>query len=307
MRIVFGLITCRNSAGLEKLLNEIEKFSTDHIQAVIVVDNDQGRAGIEVCERLRGRGYRHLLIEFEEYRSGIPYARNRVLCEARRFDYDYVGMIDDDEYPSDEWLEAMLTKAANGSADLISGPVRPVFEAIPEPPLNEFLYYKRGAKIGRNGSVTVESTANVLMSKKLVEAYDKNWFSVKFAETGGSDTEFFHRAKRAGFRHEIAENAIVYEDIPKSRLTLAWNQKRAFRSANNVARIRIMHHGYGAALALETMNVLGLTAKIGFHFMNIFTRHREIEFTRSTQRLNGKIAAFFGKSYKEYSKENYRR
>jgi succinoglycan biosynthesis protein ExoM len=90
------------------------------------------------------------------------------------------------------------------------------------------------------------STNNVLMRARVYRELGTR-FDVRFAMTGGEDTDFLRRAKEAGARYGFAKNAAVFETVPASRLTLAWR----FRRWAGVARGNVRMHRlqYGAKSA----------------------------------------------------------
>src|SRR5690606_24139641 len=123
-------------------------------------------------------------------------------------------------------------------------------------------YQKAGGRIVRSGPL-VESSANVLFTRALLERHRDDWFSEKFATSGGSDAEFFRRTAAAGARHAIARDALVYEDIPPSRANGDWLVRRAYAHGNVMARIRTMRHGRPMSILIEAPNIAALLGIAG--------------------------------------------
>ena len=83
---------------------------------------DHAFASPPLVPRLRDARYVH------EPRPGISHARNRGVAEAKG---DFVAFIDDDELPAPNWLESLLLTQRTYRADVVLGPVRPVFDRPP--------------------------------------------------------------------------------------------------------------------------------------------------------------------------------
>ena len=98
--------------------------------AVIVVDNDgDGRAGAAVVDEMAPT-FRFPLTCIVEPRRGHTYAYNRAFQAACRTTPapDCIAVLDDDEYPEPHWLSEMIQVAQSYNADIVGGPVFPVFD-----------------------------------------------------------------------------------------------------------------------------------------------------------------------------------
>jgi hypothetical protein len=109
----------------------------------------------------------------------------------------------------------------------------------------------------------VAFTHNALVRVEVFESFDRH-FDESMALSGGEDEEFFTRVVAAGFKIVWADNAIVHESVPESRLTVRWVVQRGFRvgtssawvqSRHSNTRLRLLAHGVyclvkGAGLAL---------------------------------------------------------
>ena len=122
--------TFRRPEGLRKLLAHVERLSYAGAINVIVVDNDaEGRAGAAVVEQM-ATTFRFPLTCIVESRRGQTYAYNSAFVNACRAAPapDYVAVLDDDEYPDPNWLSEMIRVAGEFRADIVGGPVFPVFD-----------------------------------------------------------------------------------------------------------------------------------------------------------------------------------
>jgi glycosyltransferase involved in cell wall biosynthesis len=225
----------------------------------VIVDNDPEHAGLDTARRL-ATSLPFRLKGVCELQTGIPFARNRLIEEVRHEDFDFLLTIDDDEYPSTGWLDAMIAKAQTSQADIVGGPVCPVFSSPVEWPVTAADYTKPGGRL-RRGNAIVESTANILFTRRLIDQWQQDWFRAEFSKTGGSDTEFLRRTAAAGHRHAIAEPALVYEDIPCHRAKPEWLVRRSHRNGRVLARARTMHRGPLQAAVIESVNAGALVAQ----------------------------------------------
>lgn len=300
--VVVAICTCRNPSGLSKLLSTLKSHASRHKFEVVVVDNDPNEEGVQV-----GRTFSSdLKLEvFAEPKPGIPFARNKLIDVSRRRGADYIVMIDDDEYPLPGWLDELVAEAERSDADIVGGPVRPIFQSpIPEA-LSEKDYEKGAAEL--SGQVAVDSTANILFSARFVERWDQPFFNETFAQSGGSDSELLRRTQKAGYRHAFAKGAWVAEDTPQNRLKEAWLLKRTFRNGNVLSRVTALHSGPLIAILKTMPRAAALYAR---SFLRPFTREtsarRKFLARRDIARANGMIGGLFGKIFQEYDPKFYR-
>jgi glycosyltransferase involved in cell wall biosynthesis len=203
VQVIVGIPSYRNPAGLKKLLRELSLKEADLISRVVVVDNDAGEAATAAVRELRNDIPNLEVSVHLELQPGISNARNRIVAEALKHPFEFLAMLDDDEYPAGGWLRALLDRAEETGADVISGPVRPVFECDPLEPILPDDYAKSGGRVTRSG-VFIDSTANIMFSRRVLEAFEGAWFDLDFGMSLGHDAELLHRMQRAGFRQAIA-------------------------------------------------------------------------------------------------------
>jgi succinoglycan biosynthesis protein ExoM len=192
---------------------------------VIVVDNDPSLSASGVCKSPMLSG---LVRYFAEPRRGIVRARNRAIAEASGS--EFLAFLDDDEVPCEMWLDELLATQAKFSADVVAGPALPVYEqGLPE-------WTKRGGFFERprfdtGTSLEFCSSGNVLLHTEVFSTVGK--FDDNFQLTGGEDTQFFLRARRAGYKILWSNEAVVWETVPRDRATLNWIVRRGYQSGNS--------------------------------------------------------------------------
>jgi succinoglycan biosynthesis protein ExoM len=193
--------------------------------AVIVVDNDLARTAEEICE---GVDLPWTIRYISEPRRGIARVRNRAIREAGSF--DFLVFIDDDESPDQEWLDELLGTQVQFSADVVSGPVLPIFSD------NVPAWVRTGGFFDRpvfaaGDLVERCSTNNVLIRKNVFASV--SGFDERFNLTGGEDTHFFCRVQRTGHSMVWSSEAVVRETVPPERANVAWILRRGYQSGNS--------------------------------------------------------------------------
>lgn len=217
--------TFRRPEMLSTLLSALSHESNE-VSAnirIIVVDNDPGRSAAEVVERYPQVVYRH------EPTPGIAAARNAGLRALET--EDAFVFIDDDEVPDRGWLGKLLDVAEETGADVVTGPVIPIFG--PEVPL----WLEAGGFWRRENHPDGEYNGNVATNNTLVRtrywAQDPVDFDQRLSLKGGSDTEFFRRL--AATRDGLviwAGSAVVREAVLPERANARWLLRRAVRIGN---------------------------------------------------------------------------
>ena len=250
---------------LEHLLKTLERQRTDGVFKfkIIVADNDPARSAepvVAACARTSPIE----IVYAPEPRKNIALARNKTLEHARG---DFVAFIDDDEFPTDDWILQALDACARYNAAGVLGPVRPHFARQPpawvirgrfcerpEPPTGTILGWGQCR------------TGNVLFRRSILDGVPEP-FLPEFG-TGGEDVDFFRRMKdERGCRFVWCREAVVYETVPPSRWTRSYMLKRALlRGQNSYKRPDGKALRYRSIIALPLYGVaLPVLAMLGHH------------------------------------------
>ena len=251
VKVDIAIATYRRPRGLGRLLAGLGRlrFPADAPDLrVVVVDNDPDGAAGAVCERAQAR-LGLPLVHRVEARRGIPQARNAAVAAALGR-ADFLAFIDDDEVPSPLWLAELLRVQAATGADAVTGPCLPLLE---EPVAR---WVERGAFFARPRHATGARlgqafTHNVLVRTRALAGLD-SLFDERMALSGGSDVELFRRLAALGHTIVWADEALVFEWVPRSRANARWILDRAFRVGTSSAFVdrHRREHPVGAARLL---------------------------------------------------------
>lgn len=218
------ICTYRRNKLLKELLIKISTLITNNFFtfSVVVIDNDENH------------GAKRTLIEMQktlpvEIRFTHVIDRNLAVVRNTSIELsrgDYIAFIDDDEYPSPHWLLLLYKTIDLYKSSGSLGPVIPQFQV--EPPkwivkgkFSERSRYHTGTELSWKNT----RTGNVLIKKGLF-LDKKNLFDEKF-KLGSEDDNMFKRFIEKGHKFIWCDEAIVYEQVPKERLTILYYLKRS--------------------------------------------------------------------------------
>lgn len=243
--------TYRRNELLSRLLRNLARQRTAGLFSisVVVVDNDVGGGARDTVSRLAAALGLDATYDVEQERT-IPAVRNRALSMARG---NYIGIIDDDEFPPADWLLRLYEAIQTFDVDGALGPVYPFFQEAPPPWLVKSGLCELPA--WRTGVILHWSqtrTGNVLLKKEVFDRHGLH-FDTSF-RTGGSDQDFFRRAMALGYRFVGVEDAPVYEVVPPERWKRSYWIKRALVNGFNARRYACgMSLGRQVALAVKSL------------------------------------------------------
>jgi len=249
-KVAVGVVTKNRPEMLACLLSSFQQMRTPNGWTVIfiVVENDVQRNLDAQIDTFRAAVSCDVIYDLEP-EQGIPFARNAVVDRAVALGADVLTFVDDDERVAEDWLDRLITGLWSRDLDLVGGPLRIEAETPSDDPWQgavlAFLQAK-AAKNERNRALKVAQGAD-----QKLDAYTNNWaLRLAFAEqhnlrfdtalrfTGGSDTQFSIAARKAGGRKGWVPEAVVYDRIPDTRLTLGYHYRRTRDQARNGAILR---------------------------------------------------------------------
>jgi GT2 family glycosyltransferase len=229
-----GIVVCipsfRRPHHLRLTLQSLADQRTDRRFAVVIVENDAtNREGVPVAIEFLWAGKIPGLCVVEP-RQGNCQAINAAF-ETALASFPAATkllMIDDDEIASPEWLEAMVSAAEAGGADLVGGPVLPEFGDDLKRGLHRHPAF-RPAYDASGPVPVIYGCGNCLITRPVFSKLADPAFDLKFNFLGGGDTDFFVRCRQAGMKFHWASEAIITETVPQSRTNPGWLVLRGLR------------------------------------------------------------------------------
>jgi succinoglycan biosynthesis protein ExoM len=234
VHIAVCICTYKRPALLSRLLADLIVQRTDgtFTYSIVVADNDAAQSGAPIVASFAGGG--PIAVDYcTEPRRNIALARNCAVAHARG---DYVAWIDDDEYPTPDWLLHLFNTAQRHAVAAVVGPVLPVFAANPPRWLIEGRFCERPRyATGAAMSWPQSFAGNSLIRLDVLRAQHPP-FRPEFG-LGGEDVDFFRRAAAAGERVVWCDEAVVYEVVSAQRWTRRYRLKRALMLGRSAHRL----------------------------------------------------------------------
>ena len=158
---------------LAYLLSALEHQKTKKLftYSVVIVDNDYSESARSTVEDHQNTSTMKIAYHVEKNQN-IALARNRAVKNAKG---EYIAFIDDDEFPTEDWLLNLFQTYKVCKAHGILGPVKPHFNE--EPPkwiikgkILDRKSFNTGTILKRSGDTR---TGNVLLRKDLFKDEDQ--------------------------------------------------------------------------------------------------------------------------------------
>ena len=204
--------TFRRHDGLRSLLESLAalEFSEPRPRIRIVVTNNdpEDREPERIVEAWRKKHAREADY-LEEHQRGLSFPRNRALDHAVD-DHDFIAFIDDDSTARPDWLQQLLDVWERTGADVVTGPVAPVYETTPPEWIVQGGFFAPASReTGR--SLDRAFTNNVLISSESIRRTEAR-FDPDFTLFGSEDTLFFRSMTARGARIVWGEVSVFVLD-----------------------------------------------------------------------------------------------
>lgn len=220
------ICTFKRPHFLKRLLLKLKKQVTDFLftYSIIVVDNDSNKSAEQLVHSFCNLSTFDIEIKyFVENEQNISLARNKAVGNSSG---DFIAMIDDDEFPENNWLLELFKAYFNYNVDGVLGPVLPYYEIQPPAWIIKGKFHERSShRTGEILSWRNCRTGNVLIRRDIFDD-NRNIFSVEFG-SGGEDRDFFKRMIKQGYQFVWSAEACVFEEIPPERCKRSFMLRRA--------------------------------------------------------------------------------
>jgi glycosyltransferase involved in cell wall biosynthesis len=221
--IAVCICTYKRPELLKRLLERLccQEADAKFSYSVVIADNDAARSGESVAlEFARTSGIR--IVYCTEPQRGISATRNRAVLNASA---EFIAFIDDDEFPSREWLRNLLITLEEHNADGVLGPVVEHFDEQPPSWILKGNFFQRPTYLtGTKLDWPNTRTGNVLLRRELFKDMTEP-FRRKFRS--GEDQDFFRRMIEQGHVFLWCNEAPVYEVVPRERWKRTYLLRRA--------------------------------------------------------------------------------
>jgi cellulose synthase/poly-beta-1,6-N-acetylglucosamine synthase-like glycosyltransferase len=217
---------------LENLLVSIAKSNLDKSLIkdinIIIVDNDVERSAEKKVEELKMHQKDIYKLQYHTYPvKGLSNVRNELLRKSLLLNPDFIVFVDDDEFVTTEWLNELIKTLLHNNADMVSGPVLPMFNHKVSKYISCWFHrpnYQNNHKINSIAS------GNLIINAKSLKKFNV-WFDIRFNKTGSEDSYFGKQMIQKGATAYWSEKAVAYENIPEKRTSLKWLIQRWYRGS----------------------------------------------------------------------------
>jgi succinoglycan biosynthesis protein ExoM len=221
--ITVCVCTYKRPESLGRLLCGLEAQETarSFTYSIVIVDNDVRRSAESTVMRW-GAGSSIPFRYDVEVRESIALARNMAVKEAKG---NFIAFIDDDEFPTAEWLLRLFAAVQRWGSHGALGPVLPYFDVRAPLWVKEGGFYERPRYT--TGMPLLWSqcrTGNVLFKSAIVGSKEEPFDSECVS---GEDLDFFKRMTDQGRVFVWCDEAVVYEEVPPSRWKRGFLLRRA--------------------------------------------------------------------------------
>jgi succinoglycan biosynthesis protein ExoM len=302
MKVSVCIATYRRTERLRAVLEDLARQSRLPDQ-VVVVDNDLAGSARPSIEQLRAAGVPFVIVYDVQPERNIAMTRNRTVSLA---DGDWLAFIDDDERAPENWLQQLLEAAAKYSADGILAPVEPRLPSYAPAWIRRGRFYDFAHQ--RSGDpVPLDRMrfGNVLLRADPLRA-EPGPFDPSYGLSTGEDGDLLVRLARKDFRIIWCDEAIVWEPIEATRLSLRWLLMRALSGGQEFARQTVNGKyrpiSWIGRAAFFCRALLQLLVAAGLVLLSWPAgRHRAVRWLITASANLGKLSVFWGWRYRAYA------
>ena len=278
-----GIVVCipcfRRPQHLRLTLDSLVSQRTPRSFAVVMVENDAvGRESAPVAAEYLADG-RLQGVCLVEKRQGNCQAINAAFETAQALFPAATRflMIDDDEIASPDWLELMVRTAEATGADVVGGPVLPVFDDDSKPWLAHHPAFCPAYDY--SGAVPlIYGCGNCLITRAAFERFDRPAFDLRFNFLGGGDCDFFVRCRDAGMTSTGRRRRSSPRPCRKAAPASAGSPSEACVSARSIIACSTRPHrarGAGAGVRADARTAAAVAGACRRLARNIEGRRRD--------------------------------
>jgi succinoglycan biosynthesis protein ExoM len=280
------ICTYKRPEMLGRLLRKLAEQQTEGLfdYSVVVVDNDRLESARQTVESF-ARKVNTSISYHVEPEQNIALARNKAIENAKG---DFIGLIDDDEFPDKHWLITLTRAIKQFGSDGILGPVLPYFETEPPKWVMRGHFFERPSHpTGHILDWQNTRTGNALLKRQLFKDHDK-WFDPTYG-SGGEDRAFFRRLIDDRRVFVWCQEAFVFETVAPTR----WKRTTLLKRA--LLRGKVALNGARSKPASVIKSVVAVTIyTVGLPLFLLLGHHIFMKYLIKDCDHLGKIFAFVG-------------
>ncbi|CZF80045.1 Glycosyl transferase family 2 [Grimontia celer] len=279
--ITIGICTFKRPF-LEKTLESVKK-AIEYANAkvnVLIVDNDPNQSARQLVCSMTHKQTRFTYVS--EPRSGIAFARNRVLSETNT---KWLLFIDDDETVDKEWLLNYINIINGSDFTAAIGPVVTQYPNYVDDVIVKSRVLDRRTFPHLN-EINHGATNNCLID---LEFANKN--NIKFDTDFnfyGEDSDFFERISKTG-KIIWNQHSIVYEPVTKDRARKEWIVSRLYKNGYNYARRKVIRCGPKTRFTLLIKSIIRVFIDVVKYIINFHSKPLRFKYLCELYRDFGRI------------------
>jgi glycosyltransferase involved in cell wall biosynthesis len=222
MGISVVVVTYNRPEEVKKAVDSLVNQSVKPFE-IIIVDNGSSPP---LSMKVDGSGMK--LIRFDE-EAGLSRARNYAINVAKG---EYIAFIDDDCIASKHWIEE-IQRGIRAGADILGGPLRPIFRAKPPNWWNE---KDLGYIVGVGNSKTRNIWGGNMVFRRdffrKIGVFNPNIGRQKGKLFSGEDSDLIRKGKER-CKVLFMPNAEVFHIVKSERLTLSYIMRWSYNSGKS--------------------------------------------------------------------------
>ena len=304
--IVIGIPTYRRPEQLTNLLETLVPEVVSCPAIIVVADNACSPATETIIAAFAFRIPSIVSIPVPE--RGLAAVRNALVNHATSAcpKWRWLAMLDDDGLATPGWLSTIVACAERYGADLVGGPVQGVLPAHSNRLARNSIFAQRTRR--NTGLVTtLNTTQNLLISRKLVDKLPGPLFNAAYGASGGEDYELFRRTAKNNGRIAWCDEAIVMEPTPAERLTPRRILLRYYSTGQYMARIDSSFDGWLNTGFHSAKGLAGALLRLIRDYLLRFDRDAGSRGVLAVSHYFGRIAGLVGSRSLRYAGTKGRR
>jgi hypothetical protein len=170
---------------------------------------------------------------------------------------EFVALLKCGELAPAQWLSSLMKAQQEFDADLVVGPVKAVFDEAPSDWMLSGRFFDRFG-IQRGPIPRIPAADNLLIRADVIRSCLPRVFVPNSVPHESEWIDFAYRVEALGFASICANDAVVFDVVPKSRMTKEWVIAREYYKALANARAQSLYQASRAADASRRLRACGL-------------------------------------------------